>query len=61
MKRKQFIQHSAALMAASFLTTTKPFRIFSMENTPATFQLPALGYDYSELLPKIRTGSLGKN
>lgn len=58
MKRKQFIQHSAAFVAATFLTTTKPLNIFTMENRTPNFQLPALDYAYSALEPIIDTATM---
>ena len=60
MKRKQFVQYSAALMAATFLPTlAKPFDAFTMETiTPPNFQLPALGYDYSALEPFIDAATM---
>jgi Fe-Mn family superoxide dismutase len=59
MKRKQFIRHSAALLAATFLATTaKPLKIFTMENHTPNFQLPTLDYAYSALEPFIDTATM---
>lgn len=57
MKRKEFIQHSAAFVAATFLTT-KPPKLFTMENHTPNFQLPALDYAYSALEPYIDTATM---
>jgi Fe-Mn family superoxide dismutase len=58
MKRKQFIHHSAAFVAATFLATTKPLNIFTMENHTPNFQLPTLDYAYSVLEPFIDTATM---
>jgi len=57
MKRKEFIRHSAAFVATTFLTT-KPLKLFTMENYTPNFQLPALDYAYSALEPFIDTATM---
>jgi superoxide dismutase, Fe-Mn family len=59
MERKQFIQYSAAFLAAPFLaTTTKPHNLFTMENPTPNFQLPTLEYAYSALEPSIDAATM---